>query len=115
MKSSSLRQMVKDGTLSPRDYRDALIHDWYLTDEYKKHLLMYMLAETTPEEFFAHTKDGELFLGDRSYSITYIHSPAILRKADYLVLSLRYCEKLQRGYVLVKVLEGNGQFKQLEY
>ena len=114
MKSSSI-QMVKSGIESPKEYRDSIIHDWYLPNKYKQHLSMYILAEAKVIEFFKHSNDGELLIKGKKYSITFIHSPEKLRKNTYCLISLRYSDLLERGYALVKVLEGNGQFNPLEY
>lgn len=115
MKSSSLK-LVGQGISNPSDYRDALIHEWYLRKEYATNLAMYMLKETPIELFQANSKDGELTVQGKKYSITWIHSPSKIKKADTkrLLVSIRYCRDLDRGYVLVKLLE-TGQFEELEY
>lgn len=114
MKSSSLK-MMDAGIKEPAFYRDSLIHNWYLDTDYQRHLKLYVLAETTPGQFFLNFKDGELIVKKRSYSVTWIDSPAVCRDTDFLLVSLRYCEHLKRGYALVKVLRGEGKFNELEY
>lgn len=114
MKSSSIK-MIDAGISNPREYRDSLIHDWELKPEYIEHLGMYILRETRPSTFFFHLKDGELTVKGRQYSIVWINSPKEIREAQHLLLSLRYCRFLERGYVLVKVLQGDGTFVELEY
>lgn len=115
MKSSSLK-LVDSGIANPSHYRDSLIHTWTLQDDYASHLQVYMLKETSVDDFLLHSKDGELFIQEKKYSLIYIHSPAKIKKADSrrLLLSIRYCRDLDRGYALVKILEV-GNFDRLEY
>lgn len=105
------------GIVNPSDYRDALIHTWYLRQEYANNLEVYILCETTVGEFIANQKDGELTIRGKKYSITWISSPAKINKSESrrLLVSIRYCRELDRGYALVKLLEGDGQFNVLEY
>lgn len=114
MKSSSLK-MIDSGIKDPRAYRDALVHDFYVPEEYQKHLKMYLLAETHVGQMFLNIKDGELTVKNRQYSITWLDSPAIVRENSYALVSLRWCDYLHRGYALVKVLRGEGKFQTLEY
>lgn len=115
MKSSSLK-LVGQGIDNPSHYRDSLIHDWRLQRDYANHLEVYMLKETNVDDFILHSKDGELFVQEKKYSIIYIHSPAKIKKADSkrVLCSFRFCRDLDRGYVLVKILE-DGVFDRLEY
>jgi hypothetical protein len=112
MKSSSLR---KAGIENPRLYRDALIHDWELAPEFISHLNVYILRETTPEQLFFHLNYGEIIVQGKQYSVVWCSSPSEVRLAEYLLISLRYCPHLERGYALVKILKGNSQFDKLEY
>lgn len=101
MKSSSLK-MIDAGISNPREYRDALIHEWHLKEEYRRHLVVFMLRYTTPQSFFRFMKDGELTIARKSHSVTWINHPNIIRGADRILVSVRYCGMLDRGYVLVK-------------
>jgi hypothetical protein len=112
MKSSSLK-LIKSG-VDPSHYRDALIHDWFLEDMYSKQLEIFILKETTPQEFFDNIKDGEVRIKGRNYSVIWINSPSASRRARRLLISIRFCGLLHRGYALVKILE-KGQFDTLEY
>jgi len=114
MKSSSLR-LLKEGIDNPRIYRDCLIHEWYLQPQYKEKLDIYILRETTPEKFFFNLKDGELKVKGKLYSISWMNSPKEVREAAFILLSIRYCRHLERGYCLVKVLKGDTQYDILEY
>lgn len=115
MKSSSIA-MYMGGIKSPKDYRDSIIHDWYLPNNYKRSLSMFMLVETTAEAFFAHSKDGELTINGKQYSITFINSPEALKKNTLVLLSIRYSDYLHRGYVLAKCLiNPEKSFNKLEY
>lgn len=114
MKSSSL-QMMDAGIPDPRDYRDNIIHEWYLTQNYIEKLSIYILRETPKEEFFFNVHDGELKVKGKLYSITWNNSPSKCREAKILLVSLRYCPFLDRGYALVRILKGNTQYQQLEY
>lgn len=118
MKSSDMNFTHKAfdaGVSDPRDYRDCVIHDWNLLPEYQKHLVVYVIAETTPADLFFHLKDGELFIKEKPYAVTWIDSPATARVSEILLVSLRFCKYMNKGYALVKTLRGHGQFKQLEY
>lgn len=115
MKSSSTMQLRKDGVTNPSHYRDSLIHEWYLRQDYQDRLKHYILRSSSVDDFLDNSNDGELKVKDRSYSITYINGLSKIRKADKVLISLRYCEYLERGYALVKILEGSGQFIGMEY
>ena len=115
MKSSSLR-LIDSGIKDPRAYRDSLVNDWSLPDEYTSKLGIYIQKETTPEAFFFHLKDGELKVKNKLFSVTWVNSPGTVREAKYVVVSLRYCNMLDRGYALVKTIKGDtAQFDRLEY
>lgn len=115
MKSSSLK-LVAAGIKDPSHYRDNVIHTWHLQEDYQKNLEVFMLKQTTRTQLFDHTKDGELYVHEKKYSITWINSPNAINKHEHdrLLLSFRYCKNLDRGYVLVKILH-MGQFDELEY
>lgn len=117
MKSSSLR-LLEEGIENPREYRDMLIHDWFLRSDYADKLEIHILKETKPSELFFHlSDDGELLIRGRSYSVTWINSPAKVREAEFALVSLRFCKFLNRGYALIKVLQDpqNHEFEKLEY
>lgn len=116
MKSSSLK-MIDAGIADPRVYRDALIHDWFLPESMTKHLKVYILTETTPAQLFFNTRDGELKVKDKTYSLIWLNSPATVREARLVLVSLRFCKYLNRGYALVKLLQDpdNHEFSKLEY
>jgi hypothetical protein len=114
MKSSSLK-MLDAGIANPREYRDMLVHDWFIREDYIKFLDIYLLRETTPAKLFFHMKDGELKVGGKYYSITWLNSPAKIRESGVVLVSLRYCRFLERGYALVKILQGDSEFPTLEY
>jgi hypothetical protein len=78
-------------------------------------LILYILRSSTVDDFLDNSLDGELKVQDKSYSITYISGLSKIKKADMVLISLRYCDYLERGYALVKVLEGSGQFIEMEY
>lgn len=118
MKSSSLKSTaaLAEMGVDPSKYRDALIHEWYLQGEYAQHLEVYILRESSTETFFFHTKDGELTVKGKPYSVTWINSPAVIRQSyAHVLISLRYCRFLGRGYALVKGLEGEKVFDKMEY
>jgi len=114
MKSSSLR-LLKEGIDNPRIYRDCLIHEWYLQPQYIEKLDIYILRETTPEKLFFNLKDGELKIKGKLYSVTWMNSPKEVRDSEVLLLSIRYCIFLERGYALIKVLKGDTTYDILEY
>lgn len=116
MKSSSLK-LLDAGIEKPREYRDAIIHDWYLSSTYVSHLETHILRETRPSEFYFHMRDGELIVKGRSYSVIWINSPASIKEVPYILISLRYCRYLERGYALVKILKDSSkhEFPKLEY
>ena len=114
MKSSSLR-MIDAGIPDPRDYRDSVIHDWNLSDNYVKHLQVFIIRESTPAKLFLHLKDGELKIKQKYYSVIWVNPPETVREAEIVLVSLRFCKFLDRGYALVKILKGDGKFEELEY
>lgn len=105
MKSSSLR-MIDGGIGDPSKYRDAVIHDWNLAPEYRKHLTLFKILETTAPALFFHLRDGELSVRGKSYSVIWLNSPQTIRESPRILVSLRYCKYLERGYALVMVLKG---------
>lgn len=116
MKSSSIKLVQEAGIPEPNKYRDALIHNWYLDDDYRKALEQYFLRETTPEELFFHIdRDGELLIQGRSYSITWINGAKAIRESLQCLVSIRYCKYLNRGYALIKTKDGDFTNERLEY
>lgn len=113
MKSSSLK-LIDAGIKEPAKYRDALIHSWYLPDEYSAHLEVYIQRETLTYLFFTHIQHGELSIAHKKYSITFIQPINKLKQYKRLLISIRYCRDLDRGYALVKGLD-SGQFENLVY
>lgn len=107
--------MIDAGIPNPREYRDALIHDFHLDAKHQKFLKQYFLAEAMTRDLFMHIKDGELHIKKKSYSVIWIEPPSKVRDASVALVSLRWCDHLNRGYVLVKILRGDGQFSSLEY
>lgn len=116
MKSSSIHKVLHTkGIEGARAYRDALIHDWKLKPEIQDQLLIHKLCYGWWNEIFTHLNDGELIIQGRSYSITWINSPAeIRRRGGWIELSMRYCFMLERGYVLVRCAEGTPTFRNEE-
>ena len=118
MKSSSLLKAAKELGFTLDDvriYRDELIHNWYLNPTYQEKLIVYILRETTTEKFFFNLKDGELRVKGKAYSVIWLNTPDTVKKASILLLSLRYCKYLDRGYAIVKVLLGDSEYSELEY
>lgn len=113
MKSSSLKHLAKSN-VDPAKYRDSIIHEWYLDPVYAENLEVFIIRETTSTAFFDHVMDGEVKIKGHNFSVIWINSPAVCRKTRRLLVSIRYCKHLNRGYALVKVLDG-GQFNELEY
>jgi hypothetical protein len=115
MKSSSIRLAEQAGIPNAREYRDALIHEWYLQPHFADNLEIFVLRVTEPKDLFFHIRDGELLIGGRSYSITWVNGAKHCREANELLVSLRYCRYLERGYALVKLCVGDHNHERLEY
>lgn len=102
MKSSSLLNLRKV-IPRPSEYRDALIHNWHLTENEQHYLEVYLLTKEWATEFLAHVRDGEIYFKKKSYSVTWINSPSRIKKTGgWVTISLRYCPLLNRGYALVR-------------
>lgn len=114
MKSSSLK-MIDAGISNPREYRDELTNEWYPRPDYREHLEIFVLCETEPALLFFALKDGDIIVKGKSYSVTWINPPSKCREAKFLLVSLRYCRYLERGFALVKVLQGSNKYMELEY
>lgn len=114
MKSSSVK-LFEAGIADPKHYRDAVTNEWKIPDVYTKYLTMYVIRETTPQELFFRIRDGILWVKDKGYQVVWVDYPNEARESPYLLISLRYCKFLDRGYALVKVLKGDAQFDRLEY
>lgn len=116
MKSSSIKLAKEAGINNAREYRDALIHDWYLSPIFAEKLVVFIQRETPSKELFTRMKDGEIKIGGNTYSIVWINHPTeIKKKYSHALVSLRYCKHLERGYILVKALQGSGVFPELVY
>ena len=102
MRSSSLKQLLDSGIKSPRDFRDKLIHDWFLTFEETKYLDEYVLTALPVSEFFELIREGEISWGKFTYQIIWVHKPATVRQSGKAIVSFRYCRMLGCGYALVK-------------
>ena len=109
MKSSSLKMAMECGIQEPAKYRDALIHEWYLNPLYAEKLVMFTLLKITSKELELRIDKGELYIGDKQYSITWIDTPQAVyeSKSKYALISFRFCKYLNTGYALVKVLKGD--------
>lgn len=110
MKSSSLADLTKqfkvEGIQIPaRVYRDAIVHDFYLMDKYRELLYVYALRQVTSEKFLSCIVDGQINIRSLQYSVIWISSPSKCRKEPMLLTSMRYCDMLNRGYILVKTFE----------
>lgn len=115
MKSSKIQELVAAGIESPKEYRDSLKNDWKLPEKYMDKLSMHFIRETTPEELFNHAEDGILRIKGMPLELTWLSFPSKLRKADYLIVSVRACPILKRAFALVQELRGDGQYERLEY
>lgn len=107
MNSSSLKICIEAGIPSPREYRDALIHEWYLSPIHAEKLVTYILLSIKTKELDKRIEDGEFYIEDKKYSVVWIDRPTEVYNNDWALLSFRFCKYLQIGYVLVKVLKGN--------
>lgn len=102
MKSSSLK-MLKGEIPSPREYRDTLVHEWYLPDWITAEHLSAFFVRTLPASTLNNIiKDGEIIVAERSYSVIWLNGPAKIRRNGMCIMSFRYCKHLRSGYVLIK-------------
>jgi len=106
MRSSSLKSLAEQGIRSPREYRDSLIHDWYLKEETINYLEEYLLRSVSAENLFEMVIDGEIQLGKHKYQLIWIHKPASVRQTGKAIVSFRYCKFLNCGYALVRKQDG---------
>jgi len=104
LRSSSLKMVIEHGIKSPKKYRDSLIHDWHIPEEYKSHLLNHFIAKDLVVTLRNKIVDGELTVGNHIYEVIWVHRPESIYKSDdkYALLSFRYCKYLECGYVLIK-------------
>lgn len=105
MRASSLKLATEHGIISPQKYRDSLIHDWYVPDEFKKHLKIHFLAKELAANLRNNMKNGELVVGNHTYNVVWVNKPETIYKDKYVLLSFRYCRHLDCGYVLIKKYE----------
>lgn len=106
LKSSSLKMATIHGIEHPKEYRDAVIHEWYLLPHILKHLHLYFLAKEKGSNLRNVIKNGELIVGNHSYSVIWLNRPEKCYNEEYCLLSFRYCTHLECGYVLIKTLQG---------
>lgn len=104
MKSSSIRGLTSLTKLNinPREYRDAVIHDWDLKDTFRKQLGLYMLRKVSGPALLNKVVNGEIVVNQEPYSVIWVSGPAKVKKTQTVLLSLRYCDMLNRGYALIK-------------
>jgi len=103
MRSSSLKLLLKAGVENPREYRDKVIHEWFLTSEEIKYLTYYSLRSIPIEKFFnSIDEDGELWHNEYNYQLVWIHKPESVRQSGLAIVSFRFCDMLNCGYALVK-------------
>lgn len=108
LRSSSLKMVLEQGILSPHKYRDNLIHQWYLDEQYNKYLHTYFLARELSVELKRNIHDGTLKVGKYTYNGIWINKPETIYKSDQALLSFRYCKYLECGYVLIKKYDPKG-------
>lgn len=106
MKSSSLNLITKHGIKNPAEYRDTLVHSWYLSDETSSKLEVFFQRKLETDMLFRMIRDGEITVGRKEYSVIWIDSPLKIRKVRDALISFRYCPLLKCGYALVKELKG---------
>src|SRR5260221_6445973 len=102
MRSSSLKLLNNSGIDHPREFRDKLIHEWYLQWEEIKYLDEHLLTAIPIEEFFSKIKEGEIQWGRFTYQIIWIQKPESIKKSGLAIVSFRFCKFLNCGYALVK-------------
>lgn len=102
MRSSSLKLLLNAGIESPRDFRDKLIHEWFLLPEESKHLDEYFLTAIPAKDFFELINEGELEWKNFLYQVIWIHKPVTVKHSGKAIVSFRYCKMLGCGYALVK-------------
>lgn len=102
MRSSSLKALLNVGVRSPREFRDKLIHEWFLTLEETKYLDEHLLAAIPVEEFFPLIKNGEILYGKFIYQIVWVHKSGTVKQSGKAIVSFRFCRMLGCGYALVK-------------
>ena len=105
-----MKLMNEQGIPSPREYRDKLIHDWWLEPQIHTKLERYFLLRAKPAIIFEAIENGELTVHKRNYSVVWINRPSYIRNLDnlpnatgWVLMSFRYCKYLRCGYVLIKV------------
>ena len=105
MRSSSLKLAIEHGIASPKIYRDSLIHDWFLDDISRNTLEVFFQAKEYSSELQDHIRNGAFLVNEKEYHITWIHRPETIFKAEFALMSFRYCRHLNCGYVLIKELD----------
>lgn len=114
MKSSSIKLAKTLGIESPKEYRDTLIHEWFIAKEFADRLEVYILRRLESAILFELIKDGEIILGKHTYSVIWLTRPSTARKAEFVLLSLRFCPILKCGYALVKTVVGESTIELLD-
>lgn len=102
MRSSSLKLLLDSRIEHPREYRDRLIHEWYLKKEDTEFLEVFIMQYYSIEVFLAKVIDDEIRLGTKKYQIIWVHRPQTVKKSGTAVISFRYCNLLDCGYALIK-------------
>ena len=101
MRSSSLK-MIKDNNIpSPRDYRDQLIHEWFLPQKYIDKFEVYQIR--TVKGYCLDTTNGLIHWKDREYNVVWLSGPKSVKVNSMAIISFRYCSLLEIGYALIKV------------
>lgn len=104
MKSSSIKELVKQHpSISPRVYRDILIHEWHIPPEYKDILWMHEIYKIPSSILMNKVDEGTIIWKQRVFYITWISGPRTIRINENAIISFRFCTKLRSGYALIKV------------
>lgn len=115
MKSSSIKMAKEHGIKSPREYRDILIHEWFIP----KHLLSLDLSLNNriinSKLLKEYINDGELRFQKKSYSVVWLSGPREVNNNTNAILSFRWSELLDIGYVLVKVYREDNMVNAIPY
>lgn len=116
MKSSSLRDLIRHKPdISPRTYRDNLIHDWFVQPEFIPILSVYKLYKIKTSILKMHIRDGVIWHESRPYNITWLSGPRSIYTSDVAILSFRYCDYLDTGYCLIKIYREDDFFNKVEF
>lgn len=120
MKSSSLvhlenNVLFQSLEVSAREFRDSLIHNFYIPRKYTELLNVFLLRRGIPEDVISRINNyGELSLGEQDYSVVWMQSPNKIFKSEFAVCSFRYCNLLRCGYVLIREWKDEDEEKNIE-